>query len=92
MNKEELITQLSVKSGSTKEIASKVLEAFIETVMQEVKNGNELRLLGFGTFGSLDRQAREGVNPSTREKIQIPASKRPKFSPGKAFIELLKKK
>ena len=92
MNKEELINQLASKSGATKETAGKVLEAFIETVMQAVKNKDEVRLLGFGTFGSLERQAREGVNPSTREKIQIPASTRPKFSPGKSFIDLLNKK
>ena len=94
MNKSELISKTIEKSKTdvSKATVDKVLGGFMETVKEALKNKDEVRLLGFGTFSSGLRKARMGRNPHTREEIHIPACYYPKFRPGKEFKDFLKKK
>ena len=87
MNKSELITKMSELSELTKVDTTKALDAFIKAVMDAVKSKEQVLLVGFGTFYSLERKASEGFNPRTRAKIKIAASNRPKFRAGKQFID-----
>ena len=87
MNKAELIEEMSKISDLAKKDCSKALDAIIDAVMSAVKSKEDVRLVGFGTFYSLERKASEGINPKTKEKIKIPASTRPKFRAGKEFID-----
>lgn len=89
MNKQELVAAMAEKSGLTKREAEKVLVAFTETVKEELKKGEKITLVGFGTFETRERAAREGRNPQTGETIQIAASKTPAFKAGKAFKDEL---
>lgn len=90
MNKTELVAALAEKSGVSKKDAEKVLNAFLETVQEAVKADDKVQLVGFGTFESKARAAREGKNPQTGEKIKIAACKVPSFKAGKAFKDMLK--
>ena len=90
MNKTELVAALAEKAGVSKKDAEKVLNAFIETVQDSVKADDKVQLVGFGTFESKARAAREGKNPQTGAKIQIAACKVPAFKAGKAFKDMLK--
>lgn len=84
MNKQELIDALSAKLGTGKTEAEKALSAFVDVVTDALKNGQEVNISGFGAFVVLNRSARMGVNPQNPEqKIQIPATKVPKFRAGK---------
>mgnify|MGYP003314521428 CR=1 FL=1 len=85
MNKVELVEAMAKKTGLSKKDAEGALKAFIETVEFEVKKGRKVQLVGFGTFEVSERPAREGINPQTKEKIEIAASKAPKFKAGKAL-------
>lgn len=85
MNKTELVTALAEKAGITKKDAEKTLKAFEEVVTEELVNGGEVRLVGFGTFDVLQRKEHEGRNPQTKEVMIIPASKAPRFRAGKAL-------
>lgn len=85
MNKTELINAISEKSSLTKTDASKALEGLIEAVKDALKKGEDVSLVGFGTFKLRSRAARTGRNPRTNEEIKIPASKVPAFSAGKAL-------
>jgi DNA-binding protein HU-beta len=85
MNKAELIQALSDKSGLSKVDTEKTLNAFIETVMDTVAKGEDVALVGFGTFKLAHRAAREGRNPATGESLHIEASVLPKFAPGAPF-------
>ena len=87
MNKAELIAAIAQKSGITKKDAEKALIAFIDTVTETLKAGDKVSLVGFGTFEAKSRAAREGINPRTKEKIKIPATKTPGFKAGKALKE-----
>ena len=80
MNKAQLIEKLATKTNSTKVDSEKWLNAWIESVSKEMKNG-EVRLAGFGTFTFAKRAARNGVNPQTGAKIRIPARRVPKLRP-----------
>ena len=82
MNKSELINSIAEKSGLSKVDSKKALDAFIESVGETLKAGDKVILVGFGTFSVAERAAREGVNPSTKQKIKIPAKKVAKFKPG----------
>ena len=82
MNKTQLVDSMSVKSGLSKADTAKALNAFIESVTETTKAGESLSLVGFGTFSVKERSARQGINPSTKETIQIPAKKVVKFKPG----------
>lgn len=90
MNKTELIAALAEKAEVSKKDAEKVLNAFVETVQDAVKAGDKVQLVGFGTFESKARAAREGKNPQTGEVIKIAACKVPAFKAGKAFKDMLK--
>ena len=87
MNKNELIARVADSAGITKAGASKAVDGFIDAVTDSLRRGNEVRLVGFGTFCITHRKATEGRNPRTGEKIQIAAAKLPKFRPGKALKE-----
>ena len=91
MNRKELIESiLKEKSLNhlTKKDADNFVNTFIETVKKSVKRGDDVSLVGFGTFTKTRRAARTGVNPSTGEKIKIKAKTVPKFKPGKAWKEM----
>ncbi len=88
MNRQELIEAvLSAKELNhiTKKDANNLLTNLIETIKKTVKKGEDVALVGFGTFTKVKRKARTGVNPATGEKIKIKAKNLPKFRPGKAF-------
>ena len=90
MNKTELVAALAEKAEVSKKDAEKVLNAFVETVQDAVKADDQVQLVGFGTFESKARAAREGKNPQTGEVIKIAACKVPAFKAGKAFKDMLK--
>lgn len=92
MNKEELITAISVKTNATKVESKKHLDALLEVLEGVLTKGDSLQLIGFGTFSVTEVKAKEGINPRTKEKIKIPASKRVKFSVGKQLKEAVNKK
>lgn len=91
MNKSELATKMAEKAGLKKTEAEKALKAFIDTVTEELVNGGDVRLVGFGTFDVKTREARTGVNPRTGEKMDIASSKAPRFKVGKAFKDAVNK-
>ena len=91
MNKEELIAEISKKTKVSKKDASLILSATIETIEKSVKKGDKVTLVGFGTFASKHRAARNGRNPQTGKAIKIAAKNVPSFSAGKGFKELLSK-
>ena len=83
MTKKELVSEIAKRAGLRKTDAKKALDAMMEAVEAELKEGREVRLVGFGTWKVVERAERKGVNPRTREKITIPARKVVKFVPGK---------
>ncbi|MCL1944055.1 MAG: HU family DNA-binding protein [Candidatus Azobacteroides sp.] len=89
MNKAELISAVAEKSGLSKADSKRALDAFVGCVADTLKSGDKVILVGFGTFSVVDRAAREGVNPTTKQKIKIPAKKVTKFKPG-ADLDLSK--
>ena len=89
MNKAELITAVAENADITKKDAEKALKAFVDVVTEELKKGEKVQVVGFGTFEVLERAASEGRNLHTGEPIQIPACKAPKFKAGKALKDAL---
>ncbi|MCX4326822.1 MAG: HU family DNA-binding protein [Lachnospiraceae bacterium] len=85
MNKTELVAAIAEKTELSKKDSEKALKAFIDVVSEELQKGEKIQLVGFGTFEVAERAAREGRNPLTGEKMQIEASKAPKFKAGKAL-------
>ena len=90
MNKAELIEEVSGKIGLTKKEIGNVIDAITQTIIDTLSKGEKVTLVGFGTFEVIERRARKGVNPQTRETIQIPAKNVPKFKPGKGLRERVK--
>ena len=90
MNKTELVAAIAEKAEISKKDADKALAAFIDTVAKNLKKGDKIQLVGFGTFEVRKRAAREGINPQTGKKIKIAASKNPVFKAGKAFKDAVK--
>ena len=88
MNKTELIAAIAEKTELSRKDAEKALKAFTEVVEEELKKGEKIQLVGFGTFEVSERAAREGRNPQTGETMQIAASKSPKFKAGKARLHI----
>lgn len=82
MNKAELINAIAEKSGLSKVDCKKALDAFVSSVTETLKNDGRVSLVGFGTFHVSQRQSRMGINPTTKQAIQIPAKKVIKFRPG----------
>lgn len=85
MNKTELITAVAEKAGTSKKDTEAVINATMDVIKSTVAGGDDIQLIGFGTFGIAERAAREGRNPQTGETMKIEASKAPKFKAGKAF-------
>ena len=90
MNKTELIAAIAGKAELSKKDAEKALSAMLDTIVDELKNGQKVQIVGFGTFESRERAARKGINPLTKQEISIPASKVPAFKAGKAFKDAVK--
>jgi DNA-binding protein HU-beta len=86
MNKTELISAIADESGLNKTTVKQVLEGFLSTVSNELKNGGKITLIGHGTYQVTERAARTGVNPRTKVSIEIPAKKVVKFKPASALI------
>lgn len=85
MNKSELIAAMAAGSGLSKADAGKALDAFTDAVRGAMKTGGKVALVGFGTFSVQERAARTGINPATREPLQIPAKKVVRFKPGRTL-------
>ena len=85
MNKTELIDAVAESTNLSKEDATKATEAVLDTIVGTLRKGDQVGLVGFGTFSVRERAARSGRNPQTGETIQIKASKSPGFKAGKAF-------
>ena len=85
MNKTELIAAIANNAEISKKDAEKALKAVVDVITDELKKGEKVQLVGFGTFEVSERAAREGRNPRTNETMSIPACKAPKFKAGKAL-------
>ena len=85
MNKTELVAAVEEQADISKKDAEKVLKAFVDVVTEEMKKGEKVQLVGFGTFEVSERAAREGRNPQTGKTMKIEACKAPKFKAGKAL-------
>jgi len=89
LNKNDLVAAVAEAAGLTKAEANKAVDAVFDGISGALKKGDEVRLVGFGTFGVAERAASEGRNPRTGEKIAIAASKQPKFKAGKGLKDSL---
>ena len=89
MNKTELVAAIAENAELSKKDSEKALKAFIDVVTEELKKGEKVQLVGFGTFEVSERPARIGRNPQTKETITITASKAPKFKAGKALNDVV---
>ena len=89
MTKAELITALSERSDITKKDADTYISAVIDIITETLAKGERVQIVGFGSFEVRERAAREGVNPQTREKMTIPASKVPSFKAGRVLREAI---
>ncbi len=89
MNKAQLIEKVAEKTGLTKTQSEEFLDATLQIIQKSVAKGDEVKLVGFGTFSRLSRKSRNGRNPKTGAPVVIPGSKVPRFKPGKDFKDLL---
>ena len=89
MNKTELVAAIAEKAEISKKDSEKALKAFIDVVSDQLKKGDKVQLVGFGTFEVSERAAREGRNPQTGKTMKIAACKAPKFKAGKALKDAL---
>lgn len=85
MNKTELVASVATKAELSKKDAEAAVTAVIDSITEALKDGEKVALVGFGTFAVKERAARTGLNPQTKAKIEIPASKAPSFKAGKAL-------
>ena len=85
MNKSDLIRAIANKAGVTLKEADTAFQAFLDVVSEGLNNGEKIQISGFGTFELKSKEAREGINPKTGDKISISASKTPVFKFGKAY-------
>lgn len=90
MNKSELVDSLSEETTFSKKDVSRVLEAFTRIVERTLKKGDKIAMTGFGTFTTSRRPARKGINPATKERIDLPEVNVPKFKASKSLRELVK--
>ncbi|KAB2489962.1 HU family DNA-binding protein [Bacillus cereus] len=90
MNKTELVQKVALESELTKKEASLAVDAVFQSIQHALQNGDNVQLIGFGTFEVRERAAREGRNPQTGESMTIPASKVPAFKAGKVLKEAVK--
>ena len=91
MNKKELIEAIRQDLRLTVRETERFVNSFMEKVMQELEDGGEVRLVGFGTFKTQEKAARKGINPQTKKEIKIPAKRMPKFTAGKKMRERVNK-
>ena len=91
MNKVELVAAVAEKAGLSKKDADKALAAVLDSVIEAVAKGEKVQLIGFGTFEARKRDARTGLNPLTKEKIEIAATTVPAFKAGQAFKDKVAK-
>ena len=89
MNKAELVAAVAERTELSKKDAEKALKAFVDVVAEELKKGEKIQLVGFGTFEVSEKAAREGRNPANGQPMQIAASKAPKFKAGKALKDAI---
>lgn len=90
MNKTELISAIAEKANLSKVQAKAALDATINTISEQLANGDKVALIGFGTFAVSEKTARTGINPRTKEKIEIPARKAVKFKAGAELNDVVK--
>jgi len=91
MFKTEIIDSISKKTGNTKVAVEGMLNAFIETIIEAIKKGQDVSLIGFGSFKVVKTKAKTGRNPRTGKEIKIPAGKKVKFTIGKTLKDAAKK-
>ena len=91
MTKAELISAIAEKTELSKKDSEKALNALTAVITDTLAKGDKIQLVGFGTFETRDRKAREGINPQTKKKIKIPATKVPAFKAGRAFKDAVAK-
>ena len=89
MNKTELVAAIADKAELSRKDAEKAVKAFVDVVSEELVKGEKVQVVGFGTFEVTERKEREGRNLQTQEPMIIPASKAPKFRPGKALKDMV---
>ncbi len=89
MTKAELVSAIAEKTELTKKDSEKALAAVVDSITEALKKGDKVALVGFGTFEVRARAARQGINPQTKKKINIPATKVPAFKAGKALKEVV---
>ena len=89
MNKSELVAEIAKNANASKVAVEVVLDEAIIAITKALKKGEDVRLIGFGTFSATKRPAKEGRNPRTGAKIKIPACKQPKFKAGKTLKDAL---
>jgi len=87
LNKTELIEEIAERADSSTDEAHKYVEALQEVIAEKLRGGEEVQITGFGKFYVREQKAREGINPQTKEKMRIPATKVPSFSAGKGLKE-----
>ena len=90
MNKSELISSLSEETTFSKKDVSRVLDSLARIVQRTLRKGDKLQWAGFGTWWVSHRPARKGINPATKERIDLPAVNVPRFKPGKTLKEVVK--
>ena len=90
VKKGQLAQMMADKMGVSKKQGGEWLDLFVDTITGLLRKGEKVNITGFGIFKVADRKAREGINPRTGEKIQIAASKKPRFTPGKLLKEAIK--
>jgi DNA-binding protein HU-beta len=89
MTKDELVTAVADRLDSTKTAAAAAIEATFDVISEALKKGEDVKLIGFGSFSVVERAAREGRNPRTGQPVKIKASKAPKFTPGKVLKQMV---
>lgn len=90
INKDALVDIISTKLDLSKKDVEAVIDALTENITEEIRKGNKVTLTGFGTFRVSKRKAREGINPQTKKRIQIPEMSVPKFTAGKTLKEAVR--
>lgn len=90
MFKTDLINAIATKTGNTKAATELFLDSFVETILESLKKGNDVSLIGFGSFKVIKTKAKKGRNPRTGKEIKIPAGKKVKFTVGKTLKDSVK--
>jgi DNA-binding protein HU-beta len=91
MNKSAVVAAIAAKTGQSKKDVELTVEALLDVVADALQKGEQVTFTGFGTFSAVQRAAREGINPLTKEKINIPAVVVPKFKAGKTLKDAVRK-